>query len=124
MRTHRAECSAATVEVPGFADLTADIQAAVDESGIGAGQVTIFSPDASCVLMLNERETGLLDDIRQTMARLGTPEPEQGRALVGSTSVVVPAADGRLCLGTWQRVLLVELSAPQKRNVVVQIVGE
>jgi thiamine phosphate synthase YjbQ (UPF0047 family) len=44
--------------------------------------------------------------------------------MLGSSSVVLPATDGRLRLGVWQRVLLVELEAPQQRRIVVQVVGE
>jgi thiamine phosphate synthase YjbQ (UPF0047 family) len=44
--------------------------------------------------------------------------------MIGSTSVVIPAVDGRLRLGTWQRVLLVELDEPARRSFLVQVVGE
>jgi thiamine phosphate synthase YjbQ (UPF0047 family) len=44
--------------------------------------------------------------------------------MLGATSVVLPAVDGHLRLGTWQRVLLVELREPSQRSIVIQIVGE
>ena len=46
------------------------------------------------------------------------------KAMVGAPSVVLPFVDGKLRLGTWQRVLLLELEEPGPRPVVVQIVGE
>jgi secondary thiamine-phosphate synthase enzyme len=44
-------------------------------------------------------------------------------ALVG-TSIALPFADSNLILGTWQRVVLVELDGPREREVVVTITGE
>ena len=123
MRTHQVECTFTTEAVPGFVDITERIQELLDESRIGAGQVTLFSPSAGCSLIANEFESGLLKDIETTLARFGGPG-SNGRPSIGTTSLVVPAVGGRLRLGTWQRVLLVELEAAGSRSVIVQIVGE
>jgi secondary thiamine-phosphate synthase enzyme len=93
-------------------------------SGIAEGQVTVFADSDSCVLVVNERESGLLDDIRKTMKRLEGRGAADGKTLLGSTSVVIPAVDGKLRLGVWQRLLLVELEQPNNRRVIVQVVGE
>jgi len=124
MRTHQIECSARTKDVPGFVDLTDDIQSALSGSGISDGQVTIFSPHTTCAILVNERESGLLEDIKRTLGRLNSNGAEQSAGMVGATSVVLPAVEGELRLGTWQRVLLVELGEPSERSVVIQIVGE
>jgi secondary thiamine-phosphate synthase enzyme len=124
MRTHQSDCSAKTLRVLDFVDFTDDVETTLTESGIRDGQVTVFAPDSSCVLVVNERESGLLDDIRHAMSRLSATLSEQQRALLGSSSVVLPAAHGRLRLGMWQRLLLVELDEPRQRKIVVQIVGE
>ncbi|MPZ91936.1 MAG: YjbQ family protein [Actinobacteria bacterium] len=124
MRTHQMECAAVTKAAPSFVDLTEDIQEALDESGISNGHVTVFSPDTTCALLVNERESGLLEDIKRTIARL-SPNGDDARAgILGATSVVLPAVDGRLRLGMWQRVLLVELREPSQRSIVIQIVGD
>ncbi|HXZ26702.1 MAG TPA: secondary thiamine-phosphate synthase enzyme YjbQ [Terriglobales bacterium] len=44
-------------------------------------------------------------------------------ALIG-TSVALPAERGKLLLGTWQRVVLVELDGPRERQVVLAVVAE
>ncbi len=44
-------------------------------------------------------------------------------ALIG-TSVTQPVENGRLVLGTWQRIVLVELDGPRTRQVVVSLIGE
>jgi secondary thiamine-phosphate synthase enzyme len=123
MRTHQVECTFTTSAVPDFVDITERVQELVDESRISAGQVTVFSPSSGCSLIANERETGLLRDIETTLARLGGPAAN-GRPIIGTNSLVLPAVGGRLRLGTWQRVLLVELEEAGSRSVIVQIVGE
>lgn len=43
--------------------------------------------------------------------------------MIGNT-LTIPISDGKLCLGTWQSVLLVELDGPRPRSVGIQLVGE
>jgi secondary thiamine-phosphate synthase enzyme len=124
MRTHRSECKKVTTAAPDFVDITDEVQTALAGSGIRDGQVTVFSPQNSCSLLVQERESGLLADIEQAMQRLGAFSDIARSTLVGSPSVVLPAVAGRLRLGMWQRVLLVELGEPRTRAVVVQITGE
>ncbi len=121
MRTHQAACVATTTEALDIVDVTLLVEEIVTASGILQGQVTVFVADTSCVLLVNERESGLLIDLRRALERLGS----NGRAaVIGSSSLVLPAAEGRLRLGTWQRLLLLELVEAESRSVVVQIVGE
>lgn len=121
MLTHNARCTAHTSEPPDFVDLTDEIQAAVQDSEVTEGRVTILAPGDSCAILINERESGLLADIKATISRLGDGN---GRSIVGAPSVVLPVVGGSLGLGTWQRILLVELESPSDRVVAVQITGE
>jgi thiamine phosphate synthase YjbQ (UPF0047 family) len=122
MTTFEARCQTRTTEVPGFVDVTDDIVDAVARSQVSSGRATVFATDESCSIVVNERETGLLTDLKRTIARLA---PANGsHPMVGSSSVVLPIVEGRLKLGTWQRVLLVELNEPSERSIDVQVVGE
>ena len=121
LRTHHARCTAQTDDAPGFVDITDSIEAALVDSGIRNGQVTVFAQGEGCSLLVNERESGLLHDLRAVLTRLKDGWP---RSTIGSASLVLPAMEGRLGLGMWQRVLLVELDAPTARPVVVQVLGE
>jgi thiamine phosphate synthase YjbQ (UPF0047 family) len=123
MRNHHDECVLVTTAAPDFVDITDEVEAALARSGIREGQVTLFSPHDECSLLVQERESGLLLDIERTLARLGASGAPP-RALIGSPSVVLPAAMGRLRLGAWQRVMLVELTEPSARSVLVHVVGE
>lgn len=124
MRTHQVERHAKTIERFDFVDLTEEVQVVLDESGIEDGQVTVFTPQTACAIVVNERESGLISDVRRALDRLGALDPPQGPETIGSCSVVLPAAAGKLRLGMWQRVLLIELEDGAERSIVIQIVGE
>lgn len=124
MRTFSAERSISTTGSPEFIDVTDEIVEELSRSGIRSGMVTVFSLQDSCALVVNERESGLLSDIKLALERLDVEHARNRKTMIGSTSVVLPAVDGRLRLGTWQRVLLVELDEPAPRAFLVQVMGD
>ena len=101
--------------------MTDDVAEVLTSSGIRSGHVTICTSQPGCTLIVNEKESGLIADIKEAVGRLGNGA---ATPLLGYTSVMLPAIDGALGLGQWQRVLLVELDSESSRNVVVQIVGD
>ena len=109
--------------MPDFVDVTDDIQDAVRASEVRDGRAVVLAPTDACSIMVNERESGLLQDLKKVLARL-TGDGPRPHALLGSSSVVIPIQDGRLHLGTWQRVLLVELKEPGERWLDIEIIGE
>jgi secondary thiamine-phosphate synthase enzyme len=123
MVTHKAARTCVTKERLDFVDITDDVQEAVAEAGISTGRATVFSPTDTCPIVVNERESGLLKDIRRAVERV-MQNGEQPPTSVGSKSVVFPVVGGRLRLGRWQRLLLFELGNPQEHPVIVQVVGE
>lgn len=123
LRSHARECATITTSAPDFVDITDEVEEILARSGISDGHVTVFSPHEGCSILVQERESGLFVDIHQTLQRLGTGDVVERRAVVGSPSVVLPAVAGRLRLGMWQRVLLVELGEPRRRSVLVHVVG-
>lgn len=121
LKSHHCDCTAQTPGAPDFVDITERVQEVLEDSGIKNGQVTVFSPADGCTILVNERESGLLADLKAAVTKLETLWP---RSVIGSPSIVLPAWDGRLRLGTWQRVMLVELDEPATRPVVVHVLGE
>jgi thiamine phosphate synthase YjbQ (UPF0047 family) len=121
LKTHHARCRAQTTRVPDFVDVTDTVEAALVDSGIRNGQVTVFAQGEGCSILVNEHESGLLHDLKDAIGRLRQAVPT---SVIGSASVVLPALEGRLGLGTWQRVLLVELERASDRPLVVQVLGE
>ena len=107
---------------PGFTDVTAAVAAFVRESGLRAGVVTVFCRHTSASLTIQENadpdvRTDLLTALDALAPRdrayvhgMEGPDdmPAHIRTMVTDTSLVVPLVGGRLGLGTWQGIYLVE----------------
>ena len=124
IETHETALALRTSERRGFVDITDDVKNAVSGSGVRHGRVTVFSPAEDCPLIANERESGLLEDIKRAVERLENAGDDVAPKTIGSASIVFPIVDGVLRLGTWQRLLLFEMGEPSEREVLMQIEGE
>lgn len=129
-----------------FIDLTARIEALVGASGITTGMVAVQSMHTTTGVIVNEHEPLLLQDFLTLLETLvpahgryrhddmtrrenvPADEPANGhahcRALLLPTSTIVTVANGRLVLGRWQRIFLVELDGPRDRQLSIVVYGE
>ena len=122
MQTHRSDCTIVTTESPEFVDITPHVDRALESAHVGDGHVTVTVPEG-CAIVVNEFESGLVADLKKVIGRLeGSANASNPR--IGSNSVVLPASEGKLRLGRWQRLLLVELEESTDRCVNIQIVGD
>jgi len=136
-----------TLETDGagqFSELTDDVQRVVAAAGVREGQVHVYSNHTTAAIRINENEPLLLADFQRLLERLAPlggydhddmsrrqgvapDEPTNGHAhcqqLLLSTSETLPVTGGRLVLGPWQRVFLVELCSGRQRRVTVQVMG-
>lgn len=114
-------------------DLTERISRAVAESGLSEGLCSIYVPHATAAVVINENaDPNLCDDILEALDKL-IPQgvwrhdriDDNGaahiKAAVLGPGETIPIRNGRLLLGTWQAVMLVELDGPRQRRVVVTI---
>jgi secondary thiamine-phosphate synthase enzyme len=129
-----------------FVDLTERIESVIEEAGLRQGVVNIQSLHTTAAIVVNEHEPLLLtdfvalldrqappagtyqhDDEAQRTVNLSPGERANGhshcQALLLGTSVCLNVVRGRLHLGVWQRVFLVELDGPRRREVSVMAVG-
>ena len=122
----------------GFTDLTAEIAKFVDEAGAQEGMVTLFIRHTSASLTIQENaDPTVLDDLLTALGRLA-PEgagwshdtegpddmPAHIKTMLTATSLQIPVLKGRLALGTWQAIYLIEhRRAPHRREVVLQFAG-
>jgi secondary thiamine-phosphate synthase enzyme len=129
-----------------FVDLTPAIARAIEGLGLRDGMMTVSTRHTTTGLLINEYEPLLLADLRAMFERLvpqdspfahddfarrtvnvSPGERRNGwahcRAAMLRTSEAIPVADGRLCLGRWQRVLLVEFDGGQRREIAVALQG-
>lgn len=129
------------VETPGrgFTDLTARVQAVVGASGVRTGLAVVYVRHTSASLLLQENaDPAVRRDLLRWLDRVA-PEgagwehddegpddmPAHARASLLRTSETIPVADGRLVLGTWQGLYLVEhRRAAHRREVVVHVTGD
>jgi thiamine phosphate synthase YjbQ (UPF0047 family) len=91
-------------------DITNDVQR--DVAAVGGNGIAYVSPSGEPSLVrVQERETGFFSDLESMLERL-VPLDAMERAwlvtfLLGPRTEQIPYSDGRLCLGQWQRLLLV-----------------
>ena len=120
-------------------DITPDIESRVRKAGLRAGVVHLFVVGSTAALTTIEFEPGCVQDLKDTFERIA---PERGdyrhherwgdhnghshmRASLLGPHLTVPVVDGRLTLGTWQQVILVDFDdRPRDRTVVVQTIGD
>jgi|SRR5215207_3238146 len=123
---------------PGFTDITAEAARFVAESGIAHGLLTVFCRHTSASLIIQENaDPDVQTDLLTALGRLaprnagyvhGTEGPDDMpahiRAMLTGASLAVPVTDGRLALGTWQGLYLVEhRDRPHRRELVLHLPG-
>ena len=114
-------------------DITSHVTSVVTASKAKEGVCTVFARHATAALIINENaDPGFRTDILSLLDKL-IPEgiwehdkvDDNGAAHLASTllgtSQVIPVKDGRLLLGTWQGIALVELDGPRQREIVVDV---
>jgi secondary thiamine-phosphate synthase enzyme len=120
-------------------EITDDVQAKIDKSGVQNGVVTIFVQHTSCSLtMMENAAPAARRDVERFFEQL-VPEdadyehddegpddmPSHIRMVLTRTSESVPIADGKMQLGTWQGIFLFEhRREAHRRKVSLTIIGE
>lgn len=114
-------------------DITDEVQARVDAAGVREGVVHLWSVHTTCALAVNEgADPAVARDIIAALQRLIPREGDYQHAEGNSDSHLKTLAtgpgetllieDGRLLLGTWQRLFLAEWDGPRTRTVALQFV--
>ncbi len=120
-------------------DITPQVEQQVTKANVSSGTVTLFVAGSTAGITTIEYEPGLVSDLVQMWQRLVPEDIAYGhdqrwgdgngyshvRASLLGASLVVPFSGGRLALGTWQQIVLIDFdNRPRSRQVVLQIVGE
>jgi len=114
-------------------DLTPTVAEIVSRSGVSEGQATVFVPHATAAIVINENDDpNVCTDVLDLLHRLvpdgcwrhdridGNGAAHIQAAMLGP-SETIPVDGGRLLLGRWQAIMLVELDGPKPRQVIVQV---
>jgi secondary thiamine-phosphate synthase enzyme len=120
-------------------DLTPNVREEIERSAISNGAVTLFIPGSTAALTTIEYESGVIHDLKEAIERMapddiyyehnerwgdGNGYSHVRSALIGP-SLHIPLIDGKLTLGTWQQIVLLDFdNRPRQRQVIVQMLGE
>ena len=119
-------------------DLTAAVAAQVEQIGVAEGLLTLFISGSTAALSTIEFETGVVNDLREAIDRLFPREiPYEHdrrwgdgngyahvRAAFVKPSLAIPISEGRLLLGTWQQIVLLDFdNRPRQRCIQGQVMG-
>ena len=127
-----------------FCDFTEPVLEIVSNSGIKHGSVNLFTPHTTTAVVINESETGFINDFKKKIEELvpsdsyyehddwdlrtenmQEDENVNGRShvrgtIIGSSGVTLPIINSELIIGRWQRLFFVELDCARSRRLFVQ----
>lgn len=127
MKGMKKELTIATKHGRQVVDITDEVQRVV---GADTRAVVVFVAHTTCAVTTADLDPGtdedLLEAVWEMIPKLDYRHPHNpahvpahlASSIIGP-SVTVPVQDGKLVLGTWQRIVLVELDGPRERRVVV-----
>jgi secondary thiamine-phosphate synthase enzyme len=136
--TQRSELHLSTEGDADILDITEAVQRVVEEAGVAEGTALAFVRGSTAAIATMEYEPGGVADLRAMLERL---IPAQGdyehnrlnhdtnshahqRATLVGPSEAIPVLGGRLALGTWQQLVLIDFDdRPRERTVVVQLLA-
>ena len=136
---HGKELELATKGFSDILDITASIEQAVGESGVREGIVNVSIIGSTASVSTIEYEPALVEDVKEQLEKLiphtlasrhsATWGDDNGfshiRATLMGPSTTLPVAEGRIVLGTWQQIVVIDHdNRPRKRRIRVQVVGE
>jgi secondary thiamine-phosphate synthase enzyme len=135
---HTSEIQLSTRGDSDIVDITRRVREAVAEAGAADGLASAFVRGSTAAITTMEFEPGGVNDLRALLDRLIPPAGDyehnrlnhdtnshaHQRASIVGASEVVPIEGGRLALGTWQQLVLIDFDdRPRERTVLIQVVS-
>ena len=131
-----------SVRAEGFSDirnLSAQVQGVIDESGVVNGLVGVSVIGSTASITTIEFEPALVEDMKEKLEEIASRKMKSRhsetwgddngfshlRASLMGPGVCLPVRNGKLLVGTWQQVVLIDHdNAPRERRVYIQVMGE
>ena len=131
-----------TEKTAGFCDIidiTAKVNEHLEKEKIQNGLATLFVSGSTAALTTIEHEPGLIQDLKEFVENIMPSDRRYHhddrwsdnngfshlRASLFGPSLAIPIEDGRLCLGTWQQIVLLDFdNRARTREITVQLMGE
>jgi secondary thiamine-phosphate synthase enzyme len=139
MKSYRRELWFNTPGRRGFINITAEVEASLQASGIREGLVLVNAMHITASVFINDDEPGLHQDYEKWLEKLAPHEPigqyrhnlsgeDNGDAhlkrQVMGREVVVAVSNGKLDFGPWEQIFYGEFDGRRKKRVLVKIIGE
>jgi secondary thiamine-phosphate synthase enzyme len=120
-------------------DITAKVREYLEKEKIQNGLATLFVSGSTAALTTIEHEPGLIQDLKEFVERYIPSDrryhhddrwgDDNGfshvRASLFGPSLAIPIENGRLCLGTWQQIVLLDFdNRARTREITIQFMGE
>jgi secondary thiamine-phosphate synthase enzyme len=138
MKSHRKELWMEVQSRRAFINITADVEAALSESGIREGLALVTPMHITASVFINDDEGGLHQDYEAFLERIAPHAPPSQyrhnrtgednadahikRQIMGQ-QVVIAVTEGTLDLGTWERVFYGEFDGRRRKRVLIKIIG-
>jgi len=108
-------------------DITNEVRRELAGSGRENGLAFVSPLDGIALVRVQERESGFFCDLEDLLNRL-VPQEQQDRErllcmLLGPRGEQIPFSGGELCLGRWQRILLVDFEPPDEPRWTLTLLG-
>ena len=139
MKSYRQELWFNTKERRDYINITDEVQAAINKSGVKEGLCLVNAMHITASVYINDDERGLIKDYDQWLEKLAPHGPiaqyrhndtgednadaHMKRQVMGR-EVVVAVTDGRLDFGPWEQIFYGEFDGRRKKRVLVKIIGE
>ena len=122
----------------GLRNITRDVQAAVDESGVREGLCLVNAMNIPKSVFINDDESGLHQDFETWLEGLAPEKPYSRyhhngyednadahlKRTVMGREVVVAITEGRLDFGTWEQIFYYEFDGKRQKHALIKIIGE
>ena len=138
MKSYRKELWFNVAKRRGLVNITRDVQAAIDESGVKEGLVLVNAMNITASVFINDDESGLHRDYERWLEKLAPEKPYSQydhngfednadahlkRTIMGR-EVVCAITNGRLDFGTWEQIFYYEMDGMRKKHALIKIIGE
>ena len=138
MKSYRKELFFNIPERRAIVNITTQVQAAVNASGIKEGLVLVNAMNITSSVFINDNEPGLHNDFEDWLEGLAPELPHERYAHNGfednadahlkrtvmGREVVCAITKGRLDFGTWEQIFYYEFDGKRKKHVLIKVIGE
>ncbi len=122
-----------------FINITNKVEEIIEKSGVKEGIANIWVKGSTVGLTTMEYEEGIMEDLKNLFEKLA---PEKAnykhhlkwgdhngaahlKSAIFKTDLTIPIENAKLCLGTWQQIVLIDFDErPREREVIIKIISE